>query len=198
MVCRDDRPRSSVVTARAGVFSVGAATCRPWLSRIAGVFPVGCIPCCLSMYMYKGLVIYLSIQDTQILVRKPHSPLGRSAAAAAGWSAPGAAAAAGWSFGGIDLKRTKKYAVQIGVKASKALDVPEGLFTGESEMNIVGNRRVVVEGFKSILRYEEGIISVAVKGMAISYMGRNLSLKTLNRDNIVIEGGIEQINFGEA
>gem|GEM_PF-6081991 len=96
------------------------------------------------------------------------------------------------------MKRTKKYAVQIGVKASKALDVPEGLFTGESEMNIVGNRRVVVEGFKSILRYEEGIISVAVKGMAISYMGRNLSLKTLNRDNIVIEGGIEQINFGEA
>ena len=89
----------------------------------------------------------------------------------------------------------KKYATLVGVKTSRALDVPAGTFTGDSEMNIIGNRQVVLEGYKSVLRYEEDIIIVAVKGMEISYMGKKLNLRTLNRDNIVVEGNIQQISF---
>ncbi|MCL2088596.1 MAG: hypothetical protein FWH14_03845, partial [Oscillospiraceae bacterium] len=48
VVCRDDRPRSSVVIAAAG-WSVGAAGCRPWLLRIVGCFflplPLGEVSC---------------------------------------------------------------------------------------------------------------------------------------------------------
>ena len=61
------------------------------------------------------------------------------------------------------------------------------------EMN--GNKEVVIEGCKSILEYDENMVRIRVKNMSVSYYGRNLMIKCLTPDSLVIEGFITSIEF---
>lgn len=61
------------------------------------------------------------------------------------------------------------------------------------EMN--GNREVIVEGCKSILQYDENVVRVGVKKMSVSFYGRNLSIKCLTVDSLVVQGFVTSIEF---
>ena len=61
------------------------------------------------------------------------------------------------------------------------------------EMN--GNKEVIIEGCKSILEYDENLVKISVKNMTISFFGRNLLIKCLTSDSLVIDGFITSIEF---
>lgn len=61
------------------------------------------------------------------------------------------------------------------------------------EMN--GNKEVIIEGCKSILSYDENMVRIRLKNMSASFYGRNLIIKCLTSDSLVIEGFITSIEF---
>ncbi|MGN1043346.1 MAG: YabP/YqfC family sporulation protein [Acutalibacteraceae bacterium] len=57
------------------------------------------------------------------------------------------------------------------------------------------NKEVVVEGCKSIDQYDENMIKIKVAKMAILFFGRNLELKCMTSDSLVIYGFITSVEF---
>ena len=57
------------------------------------------------------------------------------------------------------------------------------------------NREVIVEGCKNIAEYDENVVRVNVKKMLVSFFGRNLKIKCLTPDSLIIEGFITSIEF---
>ena len=53
-----------------------------------------------------------------------------------------------------------------------------------------GNKSVFIEGFVSITNFEEEQISIKLKKGIVKIIGRNLAIKNMNIDSIVISGDI--------
>ncbi len=62
-------------------------------------------------------------------------------------------------------------------------------------LEMKGNREAVIEGCKSIEEYDENMIKIKVKKMSLIFFGRNLEIKCMNHDSLVIEGFITSVEF---
>ncbi|GMB10421.1 MAG: YabP/YqfC family sporulation protein [Candidatus Improbicoccus devescovinae] len=58
-----------------------------------------------------------------------------------------------------------------------------------------GNREARVEGLRKILKYDEKIVKISVKNMSVSFLGRNLKMKCLTHDSLIISGFLSSIEF---
>lgn len=73
--------------------------------------------------------------------------------------------------------------------------IPECALPDFSHFEINSNKEVIIEGCRGILQYDENIIRVNMGKMVTSFCGRNLSLKCLDSDSLVIIGFITSIEF---
>ena len=73
------------------------------------------------------------------------------------------------------------------------LDLPEEQGIGETLVEIVGYRRVLVEHHQGVIQYSTDMISIKVKYGTISVCGRNLELTRMNCDQVIISGCIHSI-----
>ena len=62
-------------------------------------------------------------------------------------------------------------------------------------LEMLGNRRVTIEGSTGVLRYESENIKINTGKMVISFCGRNLTVKCISSMDVVIEGFITGIEF---
>ncbi len=58
-----------------------------------------------------------------------------------------------------------------------------------------GNREVIIEGVKSIAEYDENMIKLNMKKMAVVLFGRGLEIKCLSTDSLVIKGFVTSVEF---
>ena len=70
-----------------------------------------------------------------------------------------------------------------------------GVMLNPVRIEIRGNREAVVEGCKSILHYDENIVKVNMNKMIVSFFGRNMEIKCLTSDSLVIRGFITSIEY---
>lgn len=70
-----------------------------------------------------------------------------------------------------------------------------GLMLNPVSIEIKGNREVIVEGCKSILHYDENVVKVNMNKMIVSFFGRNMEIKYLTSDSLVIRGFITSIEY---
>ena len=57
------------------------------------------------------------------------------------------------------------------------------------------NREFVMEGCEKIEEYDENIVKVAACKMTISLFGKNLEIRCLNPDSLIVSGFICSIEF---
>lgn len=62
-------------------------------------------------------------------------------------------------------------------------------------MDMKSNREIVVEGCSGIEEYDENLVKIKVPKMVVSFFGRNLEIKCMSFDSLVIEGFITSIEF---
>ncbi|BED91820.1 MAG: YabP/YqfC family sporulation protein [Candidatus Improbicoccus pseudotrichonymphae] len=62
-------------------------------------------------------------------------------------------------------------------------------------LEVNNNREAKIEGIKKILVYDDTIIKILVKNMNISFCGRNLLIRCLSGDSLIIIGFIKCIEF---
>ena len=70
-----------------------------------------------------------------------------------------------------------------------------GVMLDPVNIEIKGNREATIEGLKSIAQYDENMIKINMNKMAISFFGRNLEIKCLSADALVIKGFITSIEY---
>lgn len=69
------------------------------------------------------------------------------------------------------------------------------MISGCTHFEINGNKEIIIEGCRSILQYDENIIRINTGKMITSFEGRNLQIRCLTQDSLIIEGFITAIRF---
>lgn len=76
-----------------------------------------------------------------------------------------------------------------------SMQIPQGAIFNTAHFEMNGNTEVVVDGSKGILQYDENIIKINTGKMITIFYGRNLTIKCLTPDSLVVEGFITSIEF---
>ena len=89
----------------------------------------------------------------------------------------------------------KKKSKKIGKKIFEKINLPLEATPDFSHFEMNSNKEVIIEGSKGILQYDENVIKINMGKMVTMFCGRNLSLKCLDVDSLVISGFIISIEF---
>ncbi len=83
----------------------------------------------------------------------------------------------------------------ISSKLEKTLDIPVGTLSKAARMEVSGNRQVLIEGCRGIVRYDEGQIEVRTADGTVRFTGRELCMTSLNPACAVITGRLLSVEF---
>ncbi len=75
------------------------------------------------------------------------------------------------------------------------LDIPKEIISNETKLTIVGFREILIENYKNILEYEENFVKINTYTGCVSLWGVNLRLRQMAKEDIIIEGAIEKIDY---
>lgn len=76
---------------------------------------------------------------------------------------------------------------------SKEAELPDALFPGQSLIEIVGNRRVLIESHCGVKEYGDERICVKTRSGEIVICGNCLQLRCMTRSQLVISGCIHSV-----
>ncbi len=82
-------------------------------------------------------------------------------------------------------------------KINEFLEMPEEITTNKPKITLLGFEELVIENYKNILEYEEIFIKINTHIGAININGFNLKLIQMNKEDIMITGKIDSIDFEE-
>ena len=80
-------------------------------------------------------------------------------------------------------------------RALLAVDMPADLAEGLPHLELTGNRELVVEGCKSVLECDEGVVRLATGKFSVRIMGRGLVIRALTDTTAIVEGFILSVDF---
>lgn len=80
-------------------------------------------------------------------------------------------------------------------KFNELLEMPNEVVSNEPKITINGFDEIIIENYKNILEYEEFYIKINTYIGVININGFNLTLNQLNKEDIMINGTIENIDF---
>ncbi len=80
-------------------------------------------------------------------------------------------------------------------RINNLLDLPQEVISNEPKITIVGFKEILIENYKNILEYEENFIKVNTYIGCVSFWGVNLKLRQMAKEDIIIEGFIEKIDY---
>ena len=75
------------------------------------------------------------------------------------------------------------------------MQIPSAALTDTTHFEMNGNREVIVDGCKGILEYDENVIRINTGRMITEFTGRNLSIKSMTEDALIVKGFITSIKF---
>ena len=89
-------------------------------------------------------------------------------------------------------KRQKNYKTME--KITQVFELPSEVL-GSSRMVLSGNSNLFIENHKGICKYTLTEICVRVPGLIVCICGKELLLKSMGRENLIIYGEISEIKF---
>ncbi len=91
------------------------------------------------------------------------------------------------------MKQKTRAALSSSVE--NALDIPTGVLSKAARMEVCGNRQVLMEGCRGIVKYDEDQIEVRTAEGSVRFTGRQLCMTRLNPACAVINGRLLSIEF---
>ena len=73
--------------------------------------------------------------------------------------------------------------------------LPPGTMGSASRIEMLGNHELAVEGCKGVLEYDESVIRFNLGHRQLKIVGRNLSIRVMERYYAEVEGYLTQIEF---
>lgn len=92
-------------------------------------------------------------------------------------------------------KNLKNKETENSKKKLKEILIPSIMDLKSSQIEILGNNEAIIEGCKGILEYEEDVIKLNLGKMSVKFCGKNLTVKCMNNDSVILSGFISNIEF---
>ena len=80
-------------------------------------------------------------------------------------------------------------------KTERVLDLPSGVLTDGTRMELYGNRRVLIEGCRGIVKYDEDSIQLKIAEGVVRFLGCEMSIARLHPSCAAITGNLTAIEF---
>ncbi|MCI9017133.1 MAG: sporulation protein YqfC [Clostridia bacterium] len=80
-------------------------------------------------------------------------------------------------------------------KINEILELPEEITSNKPKITILGFEEMLIENYKAILEYEEFYIKINTYIGAININGFNLRLKEMTKDDLMVLGTIDSLDF---
>ena len=78
---------------------------------------------------------------------------------------------------------------------NRALEMPSEIYSHNPKITMIGFEKVIIENYKNILNYQDILIRVNTHIGIIHIHGFHLVLTQMTKDDIMITGMIETIDF---
>ena len=90
-----------------------------------------------------------------------------------------------------------KVAKKIGIKEKviEILELPKEIVLNMPKLTMLGNGDLIVENYKGILEYDEGVIRLNTTSGIIKVKGTNIYIKEITLESIMIFGDIQSLEF---
>lgn len=82
-------------------------------------------------------------------------------------------------------------------KINRALEIPEEVTSTIPKLTNLGFKKLMIENYKNILEYQDFFIRINTSIGIININGLELKMEEMTKDDIVIEGKIDSIDFEE-
>lgn len=92
-------------------------------------------------------------------------------------------------------KREEKGSLRGFNKLASILQLPTAVISGVTHMEVNGNHEVVLEGCGGIIEYTDEVVRVKTGKTTTKFSGRNLTIKCIQVDSLVVQGFITAIEF---
>lgn len=80
-------------------------------------------------------------------------------------------------------------------RVAELFDLPADAAAGLSHLELLGDRRLLLEGHEGLLAYGDTLIDVSVGGMVLRVTGAGLTLRSMTERELCIAGCIDGIEF---
>ncbi|MTI65993.1 MAG: sporulation protein YqfC [Firmicutes bacterium] len=80
---------------------------------------------------------------------------------------------------------------------SDILELPKDIMLDLPRITMIGNLQLYIENHKGIIEYNKQRIRINTKDGIIRIIGKNLVIKTIVTEEILIIGEIDQVEFSE-
>ncbi|QXM05697.1 sporulation protein YqfC [Crassaminicella indica] len=84
---------------------------------------------------------------------------------------------------------------EIKESLSELLELPKDIMLDLPRITLIGNLQLYIENHKGIIEYSKTIIRVNTKSGVIRVTGRELSIKTIITEEMIICGKVENVEF---
>ena len=80
-------------------------------------------------------------------------------------------------------------------KFTKLFEIPDEVVSDVPKVTVVNFDRILIENYKCILEYQDIFIRIKMSNGLIGISGLNLELNEMTKDDLIIRGTIESIEF---
>jgi sporulation protein YqfC len=93
---------------------------------------------------------------------------------------------------------TKNTALKtLKTKLSDAAELPYELVLNLPKITVIGDMQALIENHKGIVQYEDNVIRINSSIGMIKIIGRNLTIKNIMAEEIIINGSIEVVQVAK-
>jgi len=88
------------------------------------------------------------------------------------------------------MKKRKKIA-----ELNRVLEMPMEIYSANPKITVMGFEKIIIENYKNILNYQDIFIRVNTHIGIVNIHGFQLVLTQMTKDDIMVTGNIENIDF---
>ena len=94
-------------------------------------------------------------------------------------------------------KKTEQETKKTGFKekVTEILELPKEIVLNMPKLTMLGNGDLIVENYKGIVEYDEGLIRLNTTSGIIKVTGKNIYIKEITLEGIMIFGEISSLEF---
>ena len=89
----------------------------------------------------------------------------------------------------------KKYENSLSQNIINACQLPKDVFEGAFIISMTGNKELIIENFKHIIKYQPDSLVLQCKKGKIHISGENLNIELYSEEELRIKGIISEIKF---
>ena len=92
-------------------------------------------------------------------------------------------------------RRRQEEKCSIRERLSRTFELPLNVLEGVPEIELLGNREGVIEHCQGVLEYDDKVVRINAGKLVVRITGRNLMLKYMTGDGVMVEGYFTSIAF---